>query len=132
VHMRSDRLGSQLARWRRIALEAAQQSEQWTVPTIAHPQSLQEICSAPEPAMVSLFLVERREGVGLGDIPLPSNANATILLLIGPEGGWTQEEIRMAERAGCKSITLGSSILRAETAALAAISILQSRLGNLG
>ncbi|MCP9449879.1 MAG: 16S rRNA (uracil(1498)-N(3))-methyltransferase [Nitrospira sp.] len=132
VHLRPDRLAAQSARWRRIALEAAQQSEQWVVPTIARPQSLQEICSVPEPAMVSLFLAERCDGAGLGDIPLPSGANATILLLIGPEGGWTKEETQIAEQAGCKPITLGSSILRAETAALAAISILQSRLGNLG
>lgn len=132
VHIRADRLVGQLARWRRIALEAAQQSEQWIVPTITPPQSLQEICSALEPATVSLFLAERRDGTGLGDIPLPSNVNATILLLIGPEGGWTYEERRTAEQAGCKSISLGSFILRAETAAIAAVSILQSRLGNLG
>jgi 16S rRNA (uracil1498-N3)-methyltransferase len=132
VHLRPDRLAGQLARWRRIALEAAQQSEQWVIPTITHPRSLQEICSVPEPAMVSLFLAERYDGAGLGDIPLPSDADTTVLLLIGPEGGWTKEETLMAEQAGCKPITLGSSILRAETAAIAAISILQSRLGNLG
>jgi 16S rRNA (uracil1498-N3)-methyltransferase len=132
VHIRPDRLAAQLARWRRIVLEAAQQSEQWVVPTITQPRSLQEICSTPEPAMVSLFLAERRDGAGLGDVPLPSESNATVLLLVGPEGGWTQEETLIAEQAGYKSITLGSSILRAETAALAAISILQSRLGNLG
>ncbi|MCP9446804.1 MAG: 16S rRNA (uracil(1498)-N(3))-methyltransferase [Nitrospira sp.] len=132
VQMRPDRLAGQLVRWRRIALEAAQQSEQWVIPAITQPRSLQEIFPVPEPTMVSLFLAERCDGAGLGDVPLPSDANATILLLIGPEGGWAKEETRIAEQAGCKPITLGSSILRAETAALAAISILQSRLGNLG
>jgi 16S rRNA (uracil1498-N3)-methyltransferase len=132
VHIRPDRLAAQLARWRRIVLEAAQQSEQWVVPTITQPRSLQKICSTPEPAVVSLFLAERCDGTGLGDVLLPSDANTTVLLLIGPEGGWTKEETLIAEQAGCQSITLGSSILRAETAALAAISILQSRLGNLG
>ncbi|MFN3682270.1 MAG: RsmE family RNA methyltransferase, partial [Nitrospira sp.] len=93
---------------------------------------LKEVLSTLNAPTIALFLAERQEGIGLGTVPLPSDTKTTILLLIGPEGGWSKEEVLMAQRAGCTFITLGPSILRAETAAITAISILQSRLGNLG
>jgi len=53
-------------------------------------------------------------------------------LLIGPEGGWAESELTEAEKRGCQKVSLGSRILRAETATMAALSILQARLGHLG
>ena len=77
------------------------------------------------------MLAERRDGKSLQTVNLPQDATGSILVLIGPEGGWSQEEAQIAEQAGIQPITLGQHILRAETAAIAAISILQSRLGAL-
>ena len=54
-----------------------------------------------------------------------------MLVLIGPEGGWSKEELLIAEQSQIEQITLGPHILRAETAAIATISILQSRLSAL-
>jgi 16S rRNA (uracil1498-N3)-methyltransferase len=65
-------------------------------------------------------------------MPLPSDPEQSIILLVGPEGGWDREELRLAQEQGYKSLTLGARILRAETAAIASISVLQSRLGELG
>lgn len=132
VQLRPERLDAQLARWQRIALEAAQQSEQWRVPVIAKPQSLAE-CLAHRPApSLSLMLAERAEGQSLRAVPLPSGDEESVFVLIGPEGGWAKEEIMQAEQAGCRLITLGPHILRAETAAIVALGILQSRVGALG
>jgi 16S rRNA (uracil1498-N3)-methyltransferase len=78
------------------------------------------------------MLAERLEGKSLRIIELPQDATGSVLILIGPEGGWSKEEMRMAEQAGTEQVTLGPHILRAETAAIATISILQSRLGKLG
>jgi 16S rRNA (uracil1498-N3)-methyltransferase len=55
-----------------------------------------------------------------------------VAIAVGPEGGWTKEERGNALHCGFTPVTLGTRILRAETAALAALSILQSRLGALG
>jgi 16S rRNA (uracil1498-N3)-methyltransferase len=55
-----------------------------------------------------------------------------IALIIGPEGGFAEGEIARAQEAGCKSITLGPRILRTETAAIAALSVLMYELGDLG
>lgn len=57
---------------------------------------------------------------------------ATVALLVGPEGGLSQDEISSAERAGFRSLQLGPRVLRTETAPLAAIAILQARWGDMG
>ena len=132
VQLRPERLDAQLARWQRIALEAAQQSEQWHVPVIARPQSLAD-CLAHSPAPgLSLMLTERLEGQSLRTIPLPAGNEGSVVALIGPEGGWAKEEVAQAKQSGCKLITLGPHILRAETAAIVTVGILQSRAGLLG
>jgi 16S rRNA (uracil1498-N3)-methyltransferase len=131
VQMRPERVEAQTARWQRIALEAAQQSEQWRIPAVTAPQSLKEFCAQPGDHATRLILAERREGISLRQLALPSQAENSIILFVGPEGGWSKQEVLMAEQASFESITLGPQILRADTAAIAAISILQSRLGKL-
>jgi 16S rRNA (uracil1498-N3)-methyltransferase len=132
VQLKPDRLDHQLSRWQRIALEAAQQSEQWRVPTIARPQSLPTVLARSGMSCTILLLAERQHGQSLQRAALPQGTNNSLLLLIGPEGGWSTEEMAIAGKGGVEPLTLGQQILRAETAAIAAISILQSRLGKLG
>jgi 16S rRNA (uracil1498-N3)-methyltransferase len=132
VQLKADRVDHQLARWQRIALEAAQQSEQWRIPTVAAPQSLSALLASRATGTLTLMLAERREGNSLQMINLPQDPTDSILVLIGPEGGWSKEEVEIAAQAGVQPITLGQHILRAETAAIATLSILQSRLGELG
>jgi 16S rRNA (uracil1498-N3)-methyltransferase len=131
VQLKADRVDHQLARWHRIALEAAQQSEQWCVPTIAQPQSLAPLLTSRKTDTVTLMLAERRDGKSVQRAELPQYETGSVLVLIGPEGGWSKEEMELAAQAGIQPITLGQHILRAETAAIATISILQSRLGKL-
>ncbi|MGQ0556620.1 MAG: 16S rRNA (uracil(1498)-N(3))-methyltransferase [Nitrospiraceae bacterium] len=131
VQLKADRVDHQLARWQRITLEAAQQSEQWRIPTVATPQSLSALLTSLATGTFTLMLAERREGKSLQTVNLPQDARGSILVLIGPEGGWSKEEMGIAEQAGVVPLTLGQQILRSETAAIAAISILQSRLGTL-
>jgi 16S rRNA (uracil1498-N3)-methyltransferase len=132
VQLKADRLDHQLTRWQRIALEAAQQSEQWRIPMIVRPQSFTTLLSSDQTTSTILMLTERHDGKSLQTIALPQDTSSSLLVLIGPEGGWSTEERAIAERQGIESITLGSQILRAETAAIATIGILQSRLGRLG
>jgi 16S rRNA (uracil1498-N3)-methyltransferase len=132
VQLRANRIDSQIARWQRIALEAAQQSEQWRLPTIAPPQSLATLLRIRATSTATLMLAERLEGKSLLTVELPQDVTGSVLILIGPEGGWSKEEVVAAEQANALPITLGQQILRAETAAIATISILQSRLGKLG
>jgi 16S rRNA (uracil1498-N3)-methyltransferase len=131
VRPRADRIEHQLARWQRIALEAAQQSERWSVPLIDEPVTIPELLARSKAAASKIVLAERSGGTSLTTVPLPG-AGDEIWLLIGPEGGWDEEEMRQVLQHGFIAVTLGRRILRAETAAIAAMSVLQSRLGELG
>ena len=131
VKLRADRAEHQLARWQRIALEAAQQSERWSVPKIEEPATLSQLATGGGTS-TNIILAERSNGASLQSIALPTRSDDTLLLLIGPEGGWNEEELKLSQTDGYTAVTLGPRILRAETAAIAAISILQARLGELG
>lgn len=131
VRPRQTRVDSQTARWQRIAREAAQQSEQWQVPAVQAPREISEFFGHTR-ATARLILVEREQGKKLADIPLPAGPAASVVVTVGPEGGWHADEVAMARERGFEPISLGATILRSETASLAALVILQSRLGLLG
>ncbi|MGE0545387.1 MAG: 16S rRNA (uracil(1498)-N(3))-methyltransferase [Dehalococcoidia bacterium] len=110
-------------RWRRIAVEAAEQCGRVTVPRIEQPVPFEAALDAAagrffvaaEPAHGPV----RPLGAGLGDV-----GGDGVTLFVGPEGGLTPDEVRRSIDAGAAAVTLGPRILRAETAALAALSIL--------
>lgn len=132
IKPRLERLEHQRSRWERIARDAAQQSERWTIPTIADPVDLTQICRQYASAPVKGMLAERSSGPSLATMALPQDHQHPIVLLVGPEGGWAPGELLLAQEQGFLPLTLGPRILRAETAAIAALSILQSRLDEMG
>ena len=131
VRPQEARVTNQTARWQRIACEAAQQSEQWQLPTVQTPMDFQDFVTRLRPT-VRLILVERADGKKLTDIQLPAGPAASLAVAVGPEGGWHAEEVTMAKEQNFQPVTLGTTILRSETASLAALAILQSRWGALG
>ena len=119
-------------RWQRIAVDAAQQSEQWTYPNLTRPLTLSELFEhVPAPAC-RYALLERSGEQSLGSLSIDHTFHGTIVLAVGPEGGWTQEEMEELLDQRFQPVSLGKSILRSETAPLVALSILQHKLGNLG
>ena len=80
---------------------------------------------------VKALLAERSTGLSLATMPLPKSHEHPVVLLVGPEGGWAVDEQTLAQEQGFIPLTLGPRILRAETAAIAALSILQSRLDEM-
>jgi len=110
-------------RWRRIAHEASQQSRRTSVPDIADPVALKPALGQ-EQAPNRILLSETEQIAKLSDA-LTSGAYA---LAIGPEGGWTAEEMAQFTQHQWTHVSLGPRILRAETAAIAAIAIVGSFL----
>lgn len=106
-------------RWRRIAFQAAEQSRRTALPEISDPIKLQDALTIP--AKLKIVLSEAEEQAHLRDIR--SATENDVLLAIGPEGGWTQDELDQFQKEGWVSASLGSTILRAETAAIAATAI---------
>ncbi|HET6179924.1 MAG TPA: RsmE family RNA methyltransferase, partial [Candidatus Sulfotelmatobacter sp.] len=111
-------------RWRRIALQAAEQSRRATPPEIAIPVKLQEATSLPGSSRI--VLSESETQTQLRD--LLDSAQGNVILAIGPEGGWTEDELTLFQKAGWISASLGPTILRSETAAIAATAITISEL----
>ena len=116
---------SRLARWNAVAASAAKQSKRMIVPGVMPLQNFSEALRRAEELDVRLIPYERAEGMAatrrlLGQI-LPGHS---VGILIGPEGGFEEEEVKAAEQAGFCSVTLGKRILRTETAGITALSIL--------
>jgi 16S rRNA (uracil1498-N3)-methyltransferase len=115
-------------RWRRIAHEAAQQSRRTSVPLVADPVTLQPALER-EHAPTRILLSETEQTVALSQLlagaksPLEAAGEITHALAIGPEGGWTAGEMALFTQREWTHVTLGPRILRAETAAIAAIAI---------
>lgn len=121
-----------LERWQKIALEAARQSGRPTPPPVEEPVSLEDYI---EGATGSLSGVVFYEGEGLAPITdgdLPGDSGLNHIVAVGPEGGFAPEEVELMVKAGLKPRTLGGNILRAETAAIAAVTLAQYLTGRLG
>jgi 16S rRNA (uracil1498-N3)-methyltransferase len=132
VRIRPERAGAQRERWNRIALEASQQSGRWTIPRIEAPQSLDEWLKTVPSEATRLILSEREEpGTGrkLFQNPLRDDR---VVVLVGPEGGFEEEEVSRAAGFGFLPVSLGPRTLRAETASLAVLALVQYQWGDLG
>lgn len=115
-------------RWRRIAGEAARQCGRADVPEVAAPAPLAAALAAVPPGFRLLVLH------GEGGAPLPSLALAGALgvaAVVGPEGGLTEAELLACQAAGAARASLGPRTLRAETAAIAVVALLQALVGDL-
>ena len=113
-------------RWRRIARQAAEQSRRAAPPEIAAPVELPEALGLP--GDVRIVLAESEEKALLRDVLESLPQEAEIVLAVGPEGGWTLEELQSFQQAGWTSASLGRTVLRAETAAIAATAIATAEL----
>lgn len=115
-------------RWRRIALEASKQSRRTTIPEIAEPVPL-NVALKSETSARRVLLSETEQSTSLVDAlnSTPQQPDPAIALAIGPEGGWTAEEMALFTTHQWQHVTLGPRILRAETAAISAIAIVGSQ-----
>jgi 16S rRNA (uracil1498-N3)-methyltransferase len=109
-------------RWQRLARQAAEQSRRAAPPEISSPIKLKELGSAGAlSGATRIVLAETERHTRLRDILQPSEAN--VVLAAGPEGGWTEDELKWFHQSGWTSASLGDTILRAETAAIVAIAL---------
>src|SRR5579859_3878113 len=109
---------SKMQRWRRIITEAAEQSGRTRLPELLPIRTLKDALANIPPAALALMPWEEEHSLTLRDALRNTVHNhITIVLFIGPEGGLTIEEIKQAQQHGAQIVSLGSRILRAETAA---------------
>jgi 16S rRNA (uracil1498-N3)-methyltransferase len=113
-------------RWQQIALSAAKQCGRTVPPQVHPPVPFRALLDELTGAKV-LFA----EGSGEPTLHVGKNLNEPVSILIGPEGGFTPQELDQARSANCRLVTLGPRILRAETAAIVAVALCQHTFGDL-
>jgi len=113
-------------RWRRIIQQASEQSRRASVPQICEPLRLKNALG--EPAAHRIVLSEAERALSLRDAVQSHQSGESVLLAIGPEGGWTEEELTLFAENAWVAASLGETILRAETAAIAATAIALSAM----
>ncbi len=125
------KLEKKMVRWGRIVQEAARQSGRSSIPTVDFHEDLRELLLR-EKASLKLLLWEGEKEQGLRELIETVEKPMSVAIIIGPEGGLSSEEARGAVAAGYIPVSLGSRILRTETAGFAVLAILQYVWGDLG
>ncbi len=127
-----DEAKRKVTRWQRIVLEAAKQCGRAQLMEIEEPVVFRALIDSPAEAGDLRLIFAERNGTSLAEVARnPPSASAKVFALIGPEGGWADEEIELARKAGWQIVTLGGRTLRAETAAIAIVALLQHCFGDL-
>lgn len=127
VKLVGERLDKKIQQWQKIVISACEQCGRSEIPNIRPAMSLVDWCQET----TSSLKINLHPRADYGINHLPKN-NQRIRLLIGPEGGLSQEEILMTENFNFTDVLLGPRVLRTETASLTAITALQLHLGDLG
>ncbi|HTG91215.1 MAG TPA: 16S rRNA (uracil(1498)-N(3))-methyltransferase [Pyrinomonadaceae bacterium] len=129
LHDPSD-ASKRIARWQRIALEAAKQSGRAALPDIHVPVPFHELLQRETAEGAFRVMFAERGGQSMSDLPESVSTKAASVL-VGSEGGWAPEEIDSAAERGWKIVTLGGRVVRAETAAITVTALMQHRYGDL-
>lgn len=119
-------------RWQRVARAAAQQSRRCHIPAVELPRTLKEALAGLPADTLLLTLWEGERSLGLKEVLARVSPSQPVALIVGPEGGLSWEEVKMACQAGGIPVNLGPRILRTETAGWACLTILMYELGDLG
>lgn len=133
VQWRGDRGARALERWRSTTREAAKQARRARVPQVAEAGSTKDVVALVRDVVAAggLAAVLHEEAVEpLAGVPLP--AAGDVVLVVGPEGGVSPEELAAFAAAGAVPLRLGPTVLRTSTAGVAALSVLSARLGRWG
>lgn len=124
---KGERIAKKMAHWRGVVESAAAQSGRTQLPTVAELIALDQVLPQAR-AGEQLVLLDPEATVGARDLRMPSGS---LTLIAGPEGGLTPAERAAASRTGAQAIRLGPRVLRTETAAVAALALLQGLYGDL-
>jgi len=126
--------GNRLDRWRRVALASVKQSKRAVLPDVRRPLTLEAFLGDPPGALRVMLVEPGAPGVedaepmsALQGQPVPQDAT----IFVGPEGGWTGNEVTAARAHGVRLVTMGQRTLRADATPVAAISVLQFLWGDL-
>ena len=129
LRLSPEREETRMKRWRKILLEAVKQCGRPHVPELAHPIALEEFLERAEAGLK--LVLDEKGGCSLKELIQENRQAISCLVIVGPEGGWDETDRLLFRKKEVPSVSLGARILRAETAPVTILSILQYELGDL-
>lgn len=129
VRLTGDKLGKRMEHWRGVIISACEQSGRTRVPELRAPLGLADWLGGVAPAV--RLALDPAGDVALARASLDLSPGEPVEILVGPEGGFTEIELAQMNARGVLTVSLGPRILRTETAAPAAVAVLQSLVGDL-
>ncbi|MGH8481253.1 MAG: 16S rRNA (uracil(1498)-N(3))-methyltransferase [Nevskiaceae bacterium] len=135
VRLDAERWARKQEHWQSVAVAACEQSGRTRVPKVAPVQNLLDWMPACPPEALRLVLSpdksDRGQAPAATPAPLKRGAGQPVVLLVGPEGGLSEVELKLVDLAGFAGLALGPRVLRTETAGVVALAVLQSKWGDL-
>ncbi|MRR13255.1 RsmE family RNA methyltransferase, partial [bacterium] len=134
VRLEGTKAAARTARWRRVAAEAAKQSQLADVPHVTDIVAFADLPAALADSLVLVCWEDSEAAPGIGEALRAAApvAETDVAIVVGPEGGLTSAEVRVLQRAGASVCSLGSTILRTETAGVVAAALALYERGGLG
>jgi 16S rRNA (uracil1498-N3)-methyltransferase len=125
VVFNEDKMRGKLSRFEAVAVNAAKQSQRMKVPQI-HPMTpLPEFLKSLDPQGVHLFPTLQNSSKHVSEALLAADRQKTVTVFIGPEGDFTPDEAELAVKSGCVPVSLGDTVLKTETAAIATVALVK-------
>lgn len=133
VRLKGDKISKKIRHWLEIAHESTKQADRFVPAEIVPPKDFQALIdSMRSEQALKIILLEGEECRGIKEILRDSPDYKKIICIVGPEGGFSGDEVGIAKNAGFIAATMGRRILRAETAAIIITAVIQYELGDLG
>jgi len=125
VIFKEDRMAGKLSRFEAVAVNAAKQSKRTKIPHINPMSSLPQVLKALNPQGLHLFPSLHNHSKHITEELLKADKNQPITIFIGPEGDFTPDEVQLAIQHGCVPVSLGDTVLKVETAAIAVVALVK-------
>ncbi len=125
VVFKEDKWRGKLSRFEAVAINASKQSKRLRVPHIYPMTSLLQVLKTLDPQGVHLFPSLHNHSRHISDVLMKSDKHQSVTIFIGPEGDFTPDEVELATKHGCVPVSLGDTVLKVETAAMATVALVK-------
>lgn len=127
VRYNKERMPDKVSHWRQVAINASKQSQRSFIPQIDDVKGFKNVISEVGNYDLAIFPTLEGQRINMPEV-LSGFKGKNIIVFIGPEGDFSEEEVKLAKKSGCKIVTLGENVLKVDTAAITVVAVLNALL----